>query len=334
MRFLKKIFFFTIATIILSSCSDLITKLDFYGNISIKNLASKESLLRSKNDYNSYLALEYLQFAKILSSGKGKSDAGYFATKGIKVSEGREVVPENPIKWKADRTQIEEMIVMQKRLQNVLTVYLKKQLPIQLAHLTYLYDCWITKESKPIFRANELAKCKTRFYSLLNEIEQYQDDIKKERQPKTDIIEPEFEMFEILFDLESFNINDRASKDLISIINYLSRLQGKYRLMLAAGIEQSQDVANQALANNRIEVIENYLVKNGVLRTSIEAKSVGQDFPDIITGESSWKKSGKIVRIYVLKGVNKSFLNYPLPLIENYMYRQEVKELKKERGLE
>lgn len=69
---------------------------------------------------------------------------------------------------------------MQKRLENITsTPYLKFNLPIQLAHTFYLYDCWVSKESQPSFRGIGLSYCRENFSKMLNELEIYFNDSKK-----------------------------------------------------------------------------------------------------------------------------------------------------------
>ena len=295
---------------------------------------ANEDMLRSRGTYNAYLALEYLQFSRNLSEGKNKKDAAYFLNKSSEVGENKEAIPENPITWHADPAQVEEMVAMQKRLEIVSTPQMQNQLPIQMAHLTYLYDCWVAKESKPIFRSSELAKCRGRFYKLLEEIEFYIDDSKQEHVPSTTIIEPQFERFEILFDLASDKINDKANKDFLEMLKYLMTMNGDYRLLLVGNTDRSgQDLLNQNLALKRVELVKNYLVRNGVTEDLIETRSFGEDFPDIITKKGMQQQNNRSVGIYVLKGT-KLFDKFPLPLIDNFVYREGIQNARQERGLQ
>jgi len=319
----KKYFLLLILSIFTSSCA-----LD-----NLTQLSQKENFLKSRADYNSYLALEYLQFSRNLAKNKSTKDAEYFAVKGLKLSANQEFIPENPIEWNADRSQLEEIIAMQKRLELVLTPNMQNNMPIQMAHLSYLYDCWSAKESKPIFKAAELAKCREKFYKLLGEVEYYIDDLKKDKQPKTIIIEPEFKRFEILFDLNSEKFNDKANKNLLEILQYLVDLKGDYRLLLVGNADRvGSELYNQNLAFRRSQTVKNYLVKNGVSENSIEFRSFGEDFPDMLTKDGMQQQKNRSVGIYVLTGAD-SFNSFPLPLIENIIYKQGIKEVRAKRGL-
>lgn len=256
-----------------------------------------------------------------------------FRPKGLNVSHGYKVTPESPISWGVAGPDREDAIAAQKRLENVSTYEVQKILPIQIAHLAFLYDCWISKDSKPAFRAGELTKCKVRFYKLLDEVENYVDDLHKDRLPKTIILEPDFERFEIMFDLDNFNFNDKANKKLIEVIKYLFTLNGDYRVLLVGNADRSGNALyNENLALKRVEMVHDYLLHNGVAKDLIETRSFGEDFPDIITQKGVQQQSNRAVGIYILKG-GGSFAPYPLPLIMNDTYKDEILKARSTRGL-
>ena len=326
MKLLNKFFLPLIVSLFFTSCATVETPLHI--------LSNQESSLKTQGGYDAYLALEYLAFARNLESVKDNKNAEHFAKKGLLAARGNEVVPENPIKWKADPAQMEEMVLMQKRMEMVLDApHMKFYLPIQLAHLSYLYDCWISRESKAVFRASELAQCKTRFNKLLDEVEHYIEDSKKDNQPKVTITEPKFERFEILFDLNNAKLNDKANKDLVAVLKYLKTLSGNFRILVVGNADQTGLVLyNDNLAFKRAELVKNYLIKNGVFEELVELRSVGEDFPDIITKNGIQQQDNRTVGIYVLKNSN-SFSDFPLPLIENKVYYNEVTKARKVRGL-
>jgi len=297
-------------------------------------LSGQEPTLRSQNTYNSYLALEYLVFARKLASSNDNKNAEYFAKKGRETALGESQKPENPLKWRADPAQMKEMVLMQKRLEDVLnTPKIKFYLPIQTAHLTYLYDCWISRESKEIFRADELAQCRTRFTKLINEVESYIDDLGKDQTPRVEIKEPEFVRFEILFDLAIYKLNEQANKDLVNFLKYLKTLNGNYHLLLVGNADRmGKELYNETLAHDRAQTVKNYLMKNGVGEELIQLRSIGEDFPDIITQDGRPNQYNRSVGIYVMKG-NDSFDKYPLPLLENITYRVEVEKARLDQGL-
>ena len=92
------------------------------------------------------------------------------------------------------------------------------------------------------------------------------------------------------------------------------------------------EIYNQQISHKRAEMVKNYLTKNGVAENMIELRSVGEDFPDLLTKDETQQQQNRVVRIYVLRGA-KSFENFPLPLIENFVYRESLLKARKERGL-
>ena len=335
MNFSKKSFFLTFAFFLAIACHSTPTPHFEPTTSNAKKLSSLEGSLRTKGGYDSYLALEYLTFARSLFSIKAEDDSEHFIKKGLAAANGEEVAPENPIARKADPAQIEEMVLMQKRLELVLDApHIKFYLPIQTAHLSYLYDCWISRESKAVFRSDELAQCRTRFSKLLDEIEHFIDDQNKDKQPEVTITEPQFERFEILFDFGLFKFNDQANKDLLKVLQYLKTLQGDYRILVVGNADRvGLELSNQHLALNRADVVRNYLIKNGTPEDLVELRTVGEDYPDIITKDGTQQQSNRTAGIYILKGF-RTFSSFPLPLIENEIYRKELKAARAERGLE
>jgi outer membrane protein OmpA-like peptidoglycan-associated protein len=327
MKFVKKITLFLTVLILCSSCFKKPTPLEL--------LSNQEPLLRSQERYNSYLALEYLRFSRKLLAAQDEKSSAHFAKKGRDSALGLNVIPENPLIWKADGAQIASMVLMQKRLEDVLLAsQIKSYLPIQTAHLTYLYDCWISRESKQIFRADELAQCRVHFAKLLDEIETYIEELKKDRTKIVRIIEPEFERFEIDFDLDVAKLNDEGSKKLIEFLKYIKGINANYKLLIVGNTDRSgAELYNQSLATKRADVVENYLIKNGVHKDFIEKRSVGEDFPDVLTKDNNSNQINRNVAIYVLKG-HGSFSAYPLPLLENIVYKKEVEKARQDRGLD
>ncbi len=321
---LLKFFFIILQILPLATCSQY----------KIESLYEKEPYLKSEGTYTAYLALEYLHFSKILAAEGNKSMSRHFVEKGMFAADGTIPAPESPLDWDVDNAQLEEMVSMQKRLEEILSdSYMVQYLPIQLAHLTYLYDCWISRESSEQFRLDDLARCRTKFSRLVDELERYLDSLTKDRVAGVKIKEPEFRRFEVVFDLNSFKFNDSANREVISIMKYLKTLNGDFHILLVGNADRSgPEVYNQSLALARGDIVRNALTKNGVFANTIEMRAVGEDFPDIISEDGVRNMANRVVRVYVVRGA-VSFSSIPLPLIDNQIYREEVVKARRERGL-
>ena len=318
MIFNQKILCIVIVLCSLASCFSV--RKSYY-----QQLSDLEPTLKIKKDFESFLALEYLSFANKLIVLKNRSEANYFAKKGLYIAKGERFFPENPLHWKSDKQQLEELIFMQKRLENITsTPYLKFNLPIQLAHTFYLYDCWVAKESQPAFRGIGLSYCRENFAKMLNELEIYFNDSKKEKASNINFLMPEFARFSVQFDKESFVLNEQSNKIMLAVIDHLLQSSG-YKIMLVGNADNSATtINNQNLLLARVATVKNYLVKNGVSENLIIESSEGENFPDLLsTNQEEAIKQNRSVAIYVLKG-NLDLKLYPLPLLQNLAYRNKI----------
>ena len=297
-------------------------------------LVNRENELKVRDDFNAYLGREYLEMARDLANKYQWTDSDYFAKKGVKALNNAEIYPEVPEYWGLDASQMEEANASRTRLQFLLIPRVKQTLPIQLAHLTMLYDCWISKEKKPWELAG-MSKCKIRFFKLVDEIEEYMDNLKPVEMVKEEEIKEElkFRKFDIRFDFDSYKFSSASDQDLIDILNYLKDLNGDYRILLVGRADRAgKELYNDRLARERALMTQEYLIKNGVPERVIEIRSAGEESSLIITKNNKQNKYNRRVNIYVLKGKD-DLSTIPLPLIENKVYKEEIIESKSKRAI-
>lgn len=325
MSFMRHILIFVIAILLLTSCGSK-THLELLGQ--------EEFSLKSSKTYESYLALEYLVFARKLKSIKQDKLSKHFAKKGLDLINNKRVYPESPIKWDADILQIEGMIIMQKRLEEALSYPLiKYHLPIQSAHLTYLYDCWITRESKKVFRGSDIAKCRIRFSRLIDEVEGYIANLGKDKSKRAKIIAPKFSKYVINFDFNSYQINENGITQIIEVLRHLSQLNGDYKILIVGNADRSgKKIYNQSLAFKRANNVKRYLIKNGIDKELVDFRSYGESFPDLITDDKMQSQFNRTAEIFIIENYN-DILPLPLPLIKNEIYKKEIIEARQKRGL-
>ena len=297
-------------------------------------LAIKENELRFRVDYNSYLSLEYLQYSRNLAAQDMSNEADYFAIKGLRASNNYEIYPEVPENWNLNPAKVEEAVAARKTLELLTNPEIKQNLPIQLAHLMMLYDCWLSNEQKD-WNLSGLVKCKARFLKLADEIEDYMRNLKQT--PKevvaSDEKEPDFRKFEIYFDSNNYKLNSDANQEFLELIEYLESLNGDFRILLSGNSDRKGGkIYNDVLSRKRVLVVKDLLIKNGVPNDLIEMGSTGENNSEIITKDGKQNKYNRLVKIYILKG-NDSLAAIPLPLIDNYIYKKEIENLKKNKGL-
>ncbi len=300
----------------------------------LQDLASREQELKNRHTLNGYLALEYLQYSRDLANKYNWRDSDYFARKGIKASRNQKIFPEVPENWDLDNSQIEQAtLARQKLVQLSFNPKARQILKPQLAYLQLLYDCWISREKEP-WQLADMARCKVLFFRLEEEINEYLEEKKPKKEIKIiQIKEPEFTRFDIYFDLNLYKFNPKANKIFTELFRHLGTLNGDYRILLVGSADRmGKKLYNDALARKRTLAVKTRLIKNGIPESLIETKSFGEDDPIIITKEGDKNKNNRRVGVYVLKGQDRlSFI--PLPLIDNYIYKQDVIKAKKRRGV-
>lgn len=299
-----------------------------------RQLVARENSLRARDDFNAYLAREYLQYSRDLANKNNWRDSNYFAKKGLDVANNQEFYPEVAENWGLNFASSEEVAAARARLQLLLSPKVKQILPIHLAHLSLLFDCWISNEEKS-WNLGGLFRCKTRFLKLMAEIENYMTNIQA---PQEVVIfetkDPEFKKFEVYFDFDSYKFNSSANREFFELIDYLGTLNGDFRILLFGNADRKgKPIYNDALARKRVLITKEMLIKNGVPADLIDTKSFGENVPQIITKEDQRNKYNRVVGVYVLKGYD-SISTIPLPLIDHYIYEKEIKNKKQNKDLE
>ncbi len=299
----------------------------------IKQLSARELDLKYKTDFNSLIALEYLKYSKALLKQNDQRDARYFANKGLRAANNDNITPESPKDWQLDSQTNTEINFTQARLNFLLSNYFK-WLPRQLSRLVLFNDCWLCQEAnKGKIAIITDQNCKTKFYKLLEDLEKYIEKIDyqslESSAKEIGVSELEFTKFEVFFDLSSYKINEDATQKLSKIIEYLKILDGDYKILLVGSTDRiGKEIYNKNLAMQRTKIINNYLTYNGVPRELIESRALGSNYPAIITTNNSEQQLNRRVIIYILKNSQAQLLEIPLPLIENYVYKQQITELK------
>lgn len=300
----------------------------------LQDLASREPELKARQTFNGYLALEYLQYSRDLANKYNWRDSDYFSRKGIKAARNQPIFPEVPEEWDLDNSQIEQATLGREKLIKLLyNPKATQALPIQLAHLHLLYDCWISREKEP-WQLADMARCKILFFRLEDEINKYLEEQKPKKEIKIiEIKEPEFTRFDIYFDLDLYKFNNKADKTFTELFKHLESLNGDYKILVVGSADRlGKKLYNDALARKRAVAVKTRLIKNGVPEDLIEIKSLGADSPQILTKEDDQNKNNRVVGVYVLKGKD-NLSEIPLPLIDNYIYKQEILKTRKQRGI-
>ncbi len=300
---------------------------------SLDDLTNHENKLKQERFYSSYLALEYLQLSRSLLQNESFNDSEHFAKKGLLAAVGLDPIPESPYRWSVGTDNFEDLVMAQKRYQEIATIDLKNTLPIQMAHLTFLYDCWVANESKPAFRLQEMKKCKERYYKLVEEMEYFVENVGK-KPPEAKILEREIKRYLIVFDFDKYKITAIGRDRIALALEYIDKLDGDYKLVLVGNADSSgKRLYNERLSLKRAKAVEGLFRKNGVPEDVIELKIQGEEVPDVVTLDNARQRFNRTVEIYVVRGYD-SVKDMPLPVLYNEAYRMEIELEKEKRGWE
>ncbi|MDA7705395.1 OmpA family protein [Rickettsiales bacterium] len=291
----------------------------------MENLLKQEPQIKAVKNYNSFLSLEYANYAKYLHKIKEGESANNFAQKSLDAFRGAYLSPEIPQNWNFPINKIDEAIFAGKRLQNINNFETKIELPIQLAHLILLYDCWISGKASKFNQFIANSDCKNRFYLLLDEIEEYKSKIKEQKIENKILDLTEFTLY---FDFNSYQLNSDARIELKETLEFLNNYDDIYSILLIGSADSSgKKLYNKYLSTQRVKIVQNYLFKNGVPKNAIYKTSFGEEKPKMITDNKIQEKNNRYVKIYISRGENINKI--PLPIIEQNIYFNKITEAKK-----
>jgi outer membrane protein OmpA-like peptidoglycan-associated protein len=303
-----------ILLIIATSCS---------GITASGRLNAKKNEIEKREDFNGYLAGKYLSYSNYKSEINEWNDANYFAKKGLKASKNKEVLPEDPMEWKTKfvlkNINMNELVFARNDLTAILNKEkAKEKYPMETANLQFLYDCWISEESV-YEKYDQVSKCKVKFFVLKDYLDEALKEKKIEKAKEDEYLITKNQIkegieYNIYFDFDSYKLNRKANQEILTILNFLQKIDGDYKLTLEGHTDRvGKKLYNDSLARKRVMTVKNKLTKNGIPNDIISVKSSGENKPKIITKNEQREKLNRRVTIKV-EEFNKDFSPVPLPL--------------------
>lgn len=320
MKFYKK-FVIVLSLCALASCSN------------VKRLSKKEHELRLSNDFNSELALKYLTYSQYKADNYDWRNSSHFAKKGLRASKRKKVAPDKPerykVKFAIKKVNLDELTDSRNRLNIVLDSDISRDtFSSETAELQFLYDCWLNEEASYI-KFGQVSRCKTRFFVLLEFMENNLTRIKEEEirlakeqkdlEEKEKVNRPGYHgiLFNVYFDFDSYKLNREGNKKIVALLNFLETMEGDYTVKLEGHADRvGKKLYNEILARKRCLTVKNKLIKNGVHHDIIKISSFGESSPQIITKDQIQESLNRRVSIKVLQ-TNNGFSPIPLPLLNN-----------------
>ncbi len=284
------------------------------------NLESLKSAELSGSDYQKALAKEYLDFAQSEADSYDWVDSSYFAEKGLMVTYGNEVKPEDPALWKISENNISALIDGREKLLQILNDENKKDNPEITARILLLYDCWV-EEQEENWQTEHINACRDEFFEKVNQLK---NKSKEEAKPKvTPLIAPppapETEKkpesikpveapkpkksvtHQVYFGFDSAKLNKEAKNTIQKIAADKNKDEMITINIIASGHTDrvGKSPYNLKLSKRRAESVKKELARLGFSEKNISIYALGETDPAIPTKDGVKEPKNRRVEIIV-----------------------------------
>ncbi|GMO58705.1 MAG: hypothetical protein Ta2D_04520 [Rickettsiales bacterium] len=174
-------------------------------------------------------------------------------------------------------------------LENTIT---KKDFPLEAARLQFSFDCWALEETY-YTKFSQMVRCKKTFLDTLSFFEFKLANVIDTKveilQVKRDILPPKQQTaFYIYFGFDSSSLDERGSRDMWKILDYLDKLKTAWEVRIYGHTDRVGTLKyNEKLSDRRIRTVRHYLIKNGVPEGKIKRTySQGEEVPTVLTNDN------------------------------------------------
>ena len=245
------------------------------------------------SNFSKELAREYLEFSDSEARQYDWIDSDFFAKKGLKAEQGKEVLPEVPSNWRTPDDKLSELIQARQVLMQALNPTNKSTRPVQLARAQKFYDCWVEQQEEN-WQPNDIASCRDKFIDAMAQLGDKADT----KQAPYNIVD----QATVYFAFDSAKL-DKESQDIIDgVVLVLNKLDS-YKLTLGGHTDTSGSSAyNKRLAERRAQAVENELINHyHVAPSRIIENAFGEGRPKVKTGDGVKERQNRRVEIYVIQ---------------------------------
>lgn len=243
--------------------------------------------------FHSNLAAEYLAFAESEQELQRDKSSTFFAKKGLRAAQGKDVQPEKPANWEIDTNTRMELRNARERLMRVRSEFFTRVASQSVARAQMLYDCWVMQSVE--HTDNDLTlPCRGEFLGELASLEQ----IIATLGPKPQVNLPA--RYTILFPLGSAEL-DKNAKFTIQEVLAVTRLFPLYTIDITGHADRSgSQQRNLVLSTQRAAHVAQALVDAGINSEQIGFSADGEANPAIPTLDGIRRERNRRVEIAVL----------------------------------
>jgi OmpA-OmpF porin, OOP family len=287
--------------VVLSGCSGWSYDPPLRGNASLAryNLSTLRGLAPgSPTDFNQGLIADYAGLAGSLQDElKDWADADYFARKGIAVTRGKDVPPENNRNWLIPlevpdkfRTELADG---RARLIAAFDKGARERLPLFAARAQVSYDCWVERMEDDWQNAVK-GPCRQQFFDALARLEGRAETPPAARPAATPMPGREYRVY---FEFDRAEILPEAQQILLQIAA-LAKQSPDLKILLVGKADRSGgDAYNLQLSRRRADAVHDALTKAGVAKSRLETRWVGEREPPVPTADNVREPRNRVVEI-------------------------------------
>lgn len=222
------------------------------------------------NTFADSLAAEYLDYANAESEQQDWFDAEHFAKKGLQALRGETVLPEEVAERQLLPVEKLTLEKARKKLLTVLNDHTKSVVPQTAARAQMLFDCWL-EQMEEHGESMEVATCGQEFRQTLAEL--------KEVPGSTESLIPHFEIF---FDVGSAELDEKDKKVFARVARVARSLKSCEVQLTGHTDRLGSGKRNLALAQARVEAVEQALKKYKLCGGKISAVAAGESSPRVL----------------------------------------------------
>ncbi len=241
----------------------------------------------SASPFNQALARDYADFAGALINRDGdREDSDYFARKSLAAGRGEVVPPENVgnwaivTPWDAKEGYRQILNAGRERLLKVLDGGARQREP-QLASRTQVdFDCWVERMEKSWWTAMTGA-CHNDFFANLAKLE----------------AKPTAREFRVYFTFNKATLTAEA-RQILQQVTAQAKADPKLRILLVGHADRAgTDAYNLGLSHRRADAVGAQLQREGVVRSRIDERWVGERQPPVPTPDGVREPRNRVVVI-------------------------------------
>jgi OOP family OmpA-OmpF porin len=269
----------------------LVVGLTACGSLNLNKLRHTEL---EKDDFHTTLAREYLAFSESEANQYDWRSVNIFSTKGLSVSYGKDIEPEELKNWDLPEAKLNELTIARETLLTLLTNENKAVKPQASARALFLFDCWVEQQEEN-WQNQDIDLCKQMFFNTVEKLAPA-PELKKIITKDTEIFASSYLLF---FNFDSSDLAIDSIDALREIARALQEEKGVEIVLNGHADRSGEEEYNLDLSLDRAEQVRQQLLDFGVPETNISYFAFGESDPLVPTEDGAREPKNRRVEIFI-----------------------------------